>query len=65
MLDQKSIEAPFAGMIGIPRIDVGEYVQPGTVIATLQQLDTMKVDFTVPEQQVERRSRWARRRASA
>ncbi len=53
VLEQKSIEAPFAGVIGIPRIDVGEYLQPGAVIATLQQLDTMKVDFTVPEQQVD------------
>ncbi len=52
VLDQKAIEAPFAGIIGIPQIDVGEYLQPGTVIATLQQLDTMRVDFTVPEQQM-------------
>jgi membrane fusion protein (multidrug efflux system) len=51
-LDLKAIEAPFGGVIGIPRVDVGEYVQPGTVIATLQQLDTMKVDFTVPEQHI-------------
>jgi membrane fusion protein (multidrug efflux system) len=50
-LDQKAIEAPFAGTIGIPRIDVGQYIEPGTVIATLQRLDTMRVDFTVPEQQ--------------
>ncbi len=53
VLDQKAIKAPFTGIIGIPRIDVGQYVQPGTVIATLQQLDTMRVDFTVPEQQVD------------
>lgn len=52
VLDQKAIVAPFSGTIGIPRVDEGEFVQPGTVIATLQQLDTMKVDFTVPEQQV-------------
>jgi membrane fusion protein (multidrug efflux system) len=52
VLDQKAIVAPFSGTIGIPRVDEGEYVQPGTVIATLQQLDTMKVDFTVPEQQI-------------
>lgn len=50
VVEQKSIEAPFAGVIGIPRIDVGQYVQPGTVIATLQDLDNMRVDFTVPEQ---------------
>jgi membrane fusion protein (multidrug efflux system) len=52
VLEQKAIEAPFSGTIGIPRVDEGEFVQPGTVIATLQQLDTMKVDFTVPEQLV-------------
>jgi membrane fusion protein (multidrug efflux system) len=52
VIDQKAIEAPFAGTMGIPRIDVGEYVQPGDVIATLQQIGTMRVDFTVPEQRV-------------
>jgi membrane fusion protein, multidrug efflux system len=51
-LDEKRIEAPFSGTIGIPRIDVGEYLQPGGMIATLQQLDTMRADFTVPEQQL-------------
>jgi membrane fusion protein (multidrug efflux system) len=51
-IDLKAIEAPFAGTIGIPRIELGQYVQPGTVIATLQQLDTMRVDFTLPEQRV-------------
>lgn len=51
-LDQKAIKAPFAGTIGIPKIDVGQYVQPSTVVATLQNLDTMKVNFTVPEQQL-------------
>jgi membrane fusion protein (multidrug efflux system) len=50
-LEEKSIEAPFSGVIGIPRIDVGQYLQPGAMIATLQQLDTMRADFTVPEQQ--------------
>jgi membrane fusion protein (multidrug efflux system) len=52
VIDQKAIEAPFAGTVGIPRIDLGQYVQPGAVLATLQQMDTMKVDFTVPEQRV-------------
>jgi membrane fusion protein (multidrug efflux system) len=51
-LDLKAIEAPFSGTIGIPRVDVGQYVQPGTTIATLQELSTMRADFTVPEQDV-------------
>jgi membrane fusion protein (multidrug efflux system) len=52
ILEQKALKAPFAGIIGIPRVDVGEYVVPGTVYATLQDLETMRVDFSVPEQQI-------------
>jgi membrane fusion protein (multidrug efflux system) len=49
-IELKSLQAPFAGTIGIPRIEFGEYVSAGTVIATLQDLDHIKVDFSVPEQ---------------
>lgn len=52
-INQKKIVAPFAGTIGIPRVDLGQYLAAGSVIATLQDLDTMKVDFSVPEQQLE------------
>ncbi|GGE97672.1 efflux RND transporter periplasmic adaptor subunit [Stappia taiwanensis] len=51
-LDLKQIRAPFSGTIGIPRIDLGQYLGAGAVIATLQDLDTMKVDFNVPEGQI-------------
>lgn len=50
VLDQKSVRAPFSGTIGIAKVDLGQYLTPGTVIATLQATDTMRVDFTVPEQ---------------
>jgi membrane fusion protein (multidrug efflux system) len=50
IINQKAVKAPFAGVIGIPRIDPGQYLEPGTVVATLQDLDAMRVDFTVPEQ---------------
>lgn len=49
-IELKSLEAPFAGTIGIPQVEVGEYVDPGTYVATLQDLDNMTVDFNVPEQ---------------
>ncbi|AXS38801.1 efflux RND transporter periplasmic adaptor subunit [Breoghania sp. L-A4] len=49
-INQKKIVAPFSGTIGIPRIDAGEYLPVGSVIATLQDLKTMKVDFSVNEQ---------------
>lgn len=50
VLDQKLIKAPFKGTVGIPQIERGQYVSPGTVVVSLQDLTTMRVDFTVPEQ---------------
>lgn len=44
----KRIEAPFAGTIGVKRVDVGDYLSPGTVIATLQDHSELEIDFTVP-----------------
>lgn len=52
VLEQKALEAPFDGVIGIPKVDTGGYVTAGTVYATLQDIDTMRVDFALPEQQV-------------
>lgn len=49
-IDQRQIKAPFDGVIGIPQIQLGQYIQPGTTVATLQNTDVMRVDFTVPEQ---------------
>ena len=50
LIDQKGIKAPFDGVVGIARVDAGQYLVIGSVVATLQDLDRMKVDFTVPEQ---------------
>jgi membrane fusion protein (multidrug efflux system) len=52
VMDQKSLEAPFSGTIGIPQVDPGQFVDPGTVYATLQDLERMRVDFSVPEQDI-------------
>ena len=52
VLQQKQLRAPFAGTIGIPRVDEGQYLAPGTTVATLQDFSTMRADFTVPEQQL-------------
>ncbi|WP_122660054.1 efflux RND transporter periplasmic adaptor subunit, partial [Pseudomonas viridiflava] len=40
----------FSGTIGIRQVDVGDYLASGTVIATLQDLSSLYVDFHVPEQ---------------
>lgn len=52
VLDQKQLKAPFNGTVGIPRVDLGQYIQPGTRVATLQDLETLRVDFSIPEQQL-------------
>jgi membrane fusion protein (multidrug efflux system) len=44
----KRIHAPFAGTLGIRRVDLGDYISPGMVIATLQDRSQLEVDFTLP-----------------
>lgn len=56
VLDQRKLVAPFVGTIGLARVDVGQYVAPGTIVATLQDLSTMRVDFSLPEQDLPRLS---------
>nr|WP_225779141.1 efflux RND transporter periplasmic adaptor subunit [Pseudomonas sp. Marseille-Q3773] len=51
---KKSPSAPFSGTIGIRQVDVGDYLAAGTVIATLQDLSSLYVDFNVPEQALPR-----------
>jgi membrane fusion protein (multidrug efflux system) len=43
------IRAPFAGRVGLRRVSVGSLVNPGTVITTLDDTRTIKLDFTIPE----------------
>jgi len=51
-IDKKTIRAPFAGRLGIRQVDLGEYVEPGDLIVRLEALDTILVDFPVPQQSV-------------
>ncbi len=50
IVDKKTIRAPFSGHLGIRQVDIGQYVNAGTALVTLQQLDPIYVDFTLPEQ---------------
>lgn len=51
-LENKRIHAPFGGTVGIIRVKVGDYVEPGTTITTLQDLSELEIDFTVPARHV-------------
>jgi membrane fusion protein (multidrug efflux system) len=48
-LDKTVIKAPFAGTLGLRMISMGAYVTPTTVMTTIQQVNQLKIDFTVPE----------------
>jgi membrane fusion protein (multidrug efflux system) len=50
VVDKKFIRAPFSGHMGIRNVDVGQYLSAGTAIVTLQQLDPIYLDFTLPQQ---------------
>ena len=50
LIDKTIIRAPFNGTLGLRQVSPGAYVTPATVIATLQQLGRVKIDFTIPEQ---------------
>jgi membrane fusion protein (multidrug efflux system) len=49
MVAKNQIRAPFAGVIGLRAASVGDYVNPGQAIVNLESIDTLKVDFRVPE----------------
>lgn len=48
-LAKRTIRAPFDGVIGLRRVSVGAYLTPGTSIGTLQDISSLKLDFSVPE----------------
>lgn len=50
---QKTLRAPFSGQLGIRQVDLGQYLSPGTPVVTLQQLDPIYVNFSLPEQELE------------
>lgn len=52
-IDARVLRAPFAGVVGFRRVSLGALVRPGDVISTLDDLDPMRIDFTVPSEHLE------------
>lgn len=48
-IDKTEIRAPFSGIIGLRYISEGSYVTPTTRIATLQNINPVKIDFSIPQ----------------
>ncbi|MCG6886705.1 MAG: efflux RND transporter periplasmic adaptor subunit [Proteobacteria bacterium] len=53
-IDKKKIRAPFNGILGIRAVDVGQFLPVGSNIVSLQALDPIYVDFTLPERELSR-----------
>ncbi len=48
-LDKTEIRAPFAGKAGLRNVSIGTLVTPGTVLAGMQDVSRIKIDFGIPE----------------
>lgn len=51
-IDKKTIRAPFAGSLGIRQINLGQYLDVGKPIVSLQSLDPIYVNFSLPQQEL-------------
>jgi len=52
VMEKKAIRAPFSGRLGIRQVNLGQMLREGDPIVTLQALDPIYVDFTLPQQQI-------------
>jgi len=49
-IERKTIRAPFGGILGIRRVNLGQYLSAGDALVTLQSLSPIFVNFGVPQQ---------------
>src|SRR5689334_11161647 len=49
-IDRKTIRAPFSGVLGIRQVNLGQYLAAGSPIVSLQSLNPIYVNFSVPQQ---------------
>ncbi|MFC3550356.1 efflux RND transporter periplasmic adaptor subunit [Lysobacter cavernae] len=52
LIAQKTVRAPFDGVLGIRKVNLGQYLNPGDPIVSLQSLDPIYLNFTLPEQRM-------------
>lgn len=52
MVAKKTLRAPFSGRLGVSTVNVGQYINPGNPIVTLQALDPLYADFFIPQQKL-------------
>lgn len=52
LIDRKTLRAPFAGRLGIRQANLGQFLNNGNPIVTLEALDPIHVDFPLPQQRL-------------
>jgi membrane fusion protein (multidrug efflux system) len=52
VISRKIVRAPFTGKLGIKRISVGDFLEKGSPLVSLQSLDPVHVEFSVPQQRL-------------
>jgi membrane fusion protein (multidrug efflux system) len=52
VIDKKTIRAPFSGKLGIREVSVGQYLDKGSSVVSLQSLDPIHVEFSLPQQRL-------------
>ncbi|MCC5942339.1 MAG: efflux RND transporter periplasmic adaptor subunit [Balneolaceae bacterium] len=53
-IEKTEVLAPFSGIIGLKYISRGSYITSATRIASLQEVDPVKIDFSIPERYIPR-----------
>ncbi len=48
-ISKTEIRAPFGGRIGLRTVSIGAYVNPSTIVASIREVGSLKLDFDVPE----------------
>lgn len=48
-IEKTQIIAPFDGVVGLRYVSEGSYISPTTNVATLQSIDPIKIEFSIPE----------------
>jgi membrane fusion protein (multidrug efflux system) len=52
VIGRKQIRAPFGGVLGLRQVNLGQYLAGGDPVVSLQSMDPVYVNFSVPQQEV-------------
>lgn len=53
-IEKTEIKAPFSGVLGLKYVSEGAYITPNDAIASLQEINPVKIDFSIPERYISR-----------